>query len=262
LPGAQCSDVADIKGFSQLYQHTLGADFFGMQHMELLEVSSGMQEDSFSDAVKRDIAFLSGHHLVDYSLLIFRHPSTSSSSTGHGLSFDRAGAKIRSEDHHEYSIAFIDVLSELVDDRIKSSDERGRKFRLPCGKFSDYGEQIQDMIDLVIDKDFGHLCARRVAEARDLAQLSDATSPARKVVKRMNDAIAILVRIEDLVALRLIAKYCSRRAAQPLSDVQRERLLWSLEKPCASAPGLPLWHLADEALLPEDSRLFTTLLDQ
>ena len=84
--------AVDVKGFSQLYQHSIGGDFYRIQDPTALELTSALQATAAElsimsgvnataqrpsevrEALEADLRFLAAHSLVDYSLLIIRHP--------------------------------------------------------------------------------------------------------------------------------------------------------------------------------------------
>ena len=104
---------------------------------------------------------------------------------------------------YSYSMSFIDVLSQLSGDRLRSSKARGIKFGLPCGKFDFYDAQMRDMLELLTDRNFAEKCVRTFGKVTEkLPQLrAKMHAPTRQVVKGQKKAHDALLHLEDLVAL-------------------------------------------------------------
>ena len=147
---------------------------------------------------------------------------------------------------YSYSMSFIDILSQLSGDRLRSSKARGIKFGLPCGKFDFYDAQMRDMLELLTDRNFAEKCVRTFGKVTEkLPQLrAKMHAPTRQVVKGQKKAHDALLHLEDLVAARLIGRHCARRFKQLcsadegpvslellLSD-EVQRLVSALQMPC------------------------------
>ena len=336
--------AVDVKGFSQLYQHSIGGDFYRIQDPTALELTSALQATAAElsimsgvnataqrpsevrEALEADLRFLAAHSLVDYSLLIIRHPhpkllerwrggsiatamiagagvqmmypsaSMTTASiygamagaglgfvTGGGmmsnaigsskrLAFTKYGASMLATDGtHSYSLGLIDILSHLSGERIKTSHARGLRYGLPCGKFEDYAEQMRDMLELLSDRSFGLKCIKTLnAVAQKLPELKGrAHVPTRTIVRGQKKAHEAALKLEDLVAARLIGRYCAdmlqsdqeqrdlhfmgaELTPESLMSTNSQRIMSALSKPCAAAPHAPLSSLLEESLLPAE----------
>ena len=104
---------------------------------------------------------------------------------------------------YEFSLAIIDICSTL--ETWPKSEARGIKYKLPCGKFADYTLQIQDMLLLLQNRPFGHVCVQAINKLG--CEQLDPARPAKQIVKEASATCNALLRLEDLVAAHLVGPY-------------------------------------------------------
>merc|ERR1719271_1245920 len=180
--------VCDAKGLAQLYQHAVGGDFFAMQRTGEFELSAALAGDArLADALRRDVAFLRRRGLVDYSLLMLKHPAAPAAAEVVLAPF---GVTLRTPFGYEFSLAIIDICSTL--ETWPKGEERGVKFMLPCGKFADYADQFEGLLELLADRAFGRVCvdARARAAAAYAAAAESATASTKAVARGATAACA------------------------------------------------------------------------
>ena len=153
-------------------------------------------------------------------------------------------------------------MSRYSGTRVITSQERGIRYRLPCGKFENYSDQIRHMAALLCDVEFGTQCQKAAFAFQCTAKRSSALAlgevPVRKLLSRHRAAADALLWCEDLVAARLMHSYCAEfhRPGAEAGRFTLDRFSHALLAVGKSSRcnGRALWELAVPAGVPAAQR--------
>ena len=99
------------------------------------------------------------------------------------------GVTLRTPFGYEFSLAIIDICSTL--ETWPKGEERGVKFMLPCGKFADYADQFEGLLELLEAKQSASGAKERAAFLEtETARLEEEVKKAKEEVLALSQAKA------------------------------------------------------------------------